>query len=388
MGSSSQSADLQRSADAAAARGRFAEALDLLDRAAAIDPGNFDLHLKRGALYRASGDLPAALAAVGAALAISPLDFVALMLWAGLKEQTAAEDAGEAYAQALAQKPATLANPQLVAAVTRGEKVRDRWIAAKEARLAAAMTTAEHAADGEEAARIARFRSNALRKTRVWHAEPTHFHFPGLVEREFHDRSLFPWLTELEAATDIIQAEFEAAAGAERAELVPYIQYPDGAPVAQWQALNHSRDWTAIHLWQYGRRIEANARHCPTTMDLIARLPQPLIGGCSPNAMFSLLAPDTRIPPHHGVANTRLVCHLPLIVPDGCWFRVGAETRPWRRGEAWVFDDTIEHEALNPSDALRAILIIDVWHPGLAPVEQEAVTALLEAESGVVAQGL
>lgn len=388
MASSSPSADLQRSADAAAARGAFAEALGLLDRAAGIDPGNFDLHLKRAALHRASRNPAAALDAVGAALAVSPLDFMALMLRAGLKEQLGADDVGEAYDQALARKPATLANPQLAAAVKRGEEIRDAWRADKEARLARAMASAEGRADPEEAARIARFRSNALRRTRVWHAEPTHFHFPGLVEREYHDRSLFPWLAELEAATDVIQAEFEAVAAAERAELVPYIQYPDGAPVAQWKALNHSRDWTAIHLWQYGRQIAANARHCPATMDLIARFPQPQIGGCSPNAMFSLLAPGTRIPPHHGVANTRLVCHLPLIVPDGCWFRVGGETRDWKRGEAWLFDDTIEHEAMNPSEALRVILIIDIWHPGLSPAERAAVTALLEAESGVVAQGL
>nr|WP_247710592.1 aspartyl/asparaginyl beta-hydroxylase domain-containing protein [Rhizorhabdus phycosphaerae] len=45
-----------------------------------------------------------------------------------------------------------------------------------------------------------------------------------------------------------------------------------------------------MHLWQYGRRIAANARHCPGTMALIERFPQPRIGGCSPNAMFSLLA--------------------------------------------------------------------------------------------------
>lgn len=388
MASSPQSADLQRSADAAAARGAFGEALALLDRAAEGEPGNFDLHLKRAALNRASGRLPAALAAVDAALVVAPLDFMALMLRAGLKEQLGHEDAGEAYAQALGQKPSTIANPQLAAAVKRGEAVRDRWLAAREARLAQAMAAAEDRADPEEAARIARFRSNALRRTRVWHSEPTHFHFPGLAEREYHERSLFPWLAELEAATDIIQAEFETVAAAERAELVPYIQYPESAPLAQWKALNRNRDWTAIHLWQYGRRIDANARHCPRTMELISAFPQPRIGGCSPNAMFSLLAPDTRIPPHHGVTNTRLVCHLPLVVPDGCWFRVGAETRFWQRGKAWVFDDSIEHEAMNPSGELRVILIIDVWHPGLGPAEQAAVTALLEAESGVVAQGL
>src|SRR3546814_7386481 len=80
-------------------------------------------------------------------------------------------------------------------------------------------------------------------------------------------------------------------------------------------------------------------------MAAIAAIPQPRISERTPNAMFSLLAPGKHIPPHTGVANTRLVCHLPLIVPDGCWFRVGAETREWKRGAAWVFDDTIEHEA-------------------------------------------
>jgi aspartyl/asparaginyl beta-hydroxylase (cupin superfamily) len=96
--------------------------------------------------------------------------------------------------------------------------------------------------------------------------------------------------------------------------------------------------------------------------------------------MFSLLAPDTAIPPHCGVNNARLVCHLPLIVPDGCWFRVGGETRHWRPGEAFVFDDTVEHEALNPTDQLRVVFIFDVWHPDLSPVERAAVTALIEAE--------
>jgi aspartyl/asparaginyl beta-hydroxylase (cupin superfamily) len=386
--STSPSADLQRSADAAAARGAVGEALALLDRAAAIDPKDFQLHVKRSAMHRAAGNRAAALDAIGEALALSPLDFMALLMRASLIDQIGTDDAGEAYAQALARRPATIANPQLAAAVKRGEEVRDRWIAAREARLRAAMAAAEARAGDEEQARIARFRSNALRRSRVWHAEPTHFHYPGLAEREFHDRSLFPWLAELEAATDLLQAEFETVAAAERAELVPYVQYPAGAPLAQWETLNRNRDWTAIHLWHYGRRVEANAVHCPRTMALLERLPLPAIAGCSPNAMFSLLAPGTTIPPHHGVANTRLVCHLPLIVPEGCWFRVGAETRSWQRGEAFIFDDTIEHEAANPSDALRVVFILDLWHPGLGDAERAAVCALLEAESATVSQAL
>jgi aspartyl/asparaginyl beta-hydroxylase (cupin superfamily) len=114
-------------------------------------------------------------------------------------------------------------------------------------------------------------------------------------------------------------------------------------------------------------------------METLAAIGQPHVAGRSPNAMFSVLKPHTRIPPHTGVANTRLTCHLPLIVPDGCRFRVGAQTREWRVGEAFVFDDTIEHEAMNDSDTPRIVMIFDIWHPGLRDGERDAVTRLMEA---------
>jgi aspartyl/asparaginyl beta-hydroxylase (cupin superfamily) len=120
----------------------------------------------------------------------------------------------------------------------------------------------------------------------------------------------------------------------------------------------------------------------------LADCDQPQVRGASPNAMFSLLAPNTAIPPHVGVNNARLVVHLPLIVPDGCWFRVGAETRHWRRGEILVFDDTIEHEAMNPSDELRVVLIFDTWQPDLEPIERQAIAAGIEAEIIGVEAGL
>ena len=94
--------------------------------------------------------------------------------------------------------------------------------------------------------------------------------------------------------------------------------------------------------------------------------------------MYSLLKPATRIPPHTGVTNVRLVTHLPLVVPPGCGFRVGNDTREWIEGKAWVFDDTIEHEAWNESDRLRVVFIFDIWHPHLAPAERAMITALMK----------
>jgi len=374
-------------ADQALAAQDLGRAQRLLREAAAASPEDFPILMRLAGVSRALRQPRVALDAVERALAISPLDFTALLMRASLLQRIEDPAAGEAWGNALAQRPDGAIPPQLAGVVEEAERRHGAWLDAREARLKAAMTEAEARADAAERTRIARFRSNALRRTRVFHSEPTHFHFPELTEREFHPRALFSWLADLETATPIIAAELDAVMAAQRAELVPYIQYPDHAPLRQWRALNRNLDWTAIHLLQNGRRIDANASLCPGTMTLLESLPQPRIAGCSPNAMFSLLAPGTRIPPHNGVSNTRLVCHLPLIVPEGCWFRVGAETRPWRRGEAFVFDDTIEHEAMNPSDALRVVFIIDVWHPDLSPVEQAAVTAMMEAE-GAGASGL
>ena len=372
--------DLSVEADRAAAAGDIAKARTLLEALAAQSP-DVETWIKLGAMCRAGGDLPAALNAVHQALALAPLDFMALLSRASILERMGAAEFGEAYGRALAQRPGGEMAPAIARMLAHAETCHAAHVARHAAELTAATAPALDQATEEERRRVARFASNAARQTRVYHSEPTHFHFPGLIEREFHDRAGFPWLAELEAATDAITAEFAAVAKAERAELVPYIQYAAHEPLDQWRALNQSRDWTAIHLLQNGHRLEPNARHCPVTMALLEHLPQPKIAGCSPNAMFSLLAPGVTIPPHTGVTNTRLVCHLPLIIPEGCWFRVGAETRAWERGTAWVFDDTIEHEAANPSAELRVILIVDVWHPGLSARERGAVTRLLAADA-------
>lgn len=370
-------------ADRAAAAGDVARAIGLLERAAEQGSDDAQLWLKLAALHRASGQPRRALDAVHRALRHAELDFMALTMRATLLETLAPDEAGEAWAHALAQRPDSALPPQMNAVLAKGEALRDAWVDRRSDKLKRATAEAIASASVEEAARIERFCSNVLRKTRIYHSQPTHFAFPGLVEREFHPRSDHPWLATIEAATDMIASELEAVMAAERAELVPYIQYADHEAMAQWRSLNRNSDWTAIHLIQNGKVIAANAGHCPRTMALVAKLPQPDIPGAGPNAMFSLLAPHTVIPPHVGISNSRLVCHLPLVVPPGCWFRVGAETRHWKRGEAFLFDDTIEHEAANPSDQLRVVFIFDVWHPGLSQAERQAVRQVIADEGGV-----
>ena len=373
---------LMAEAERAVAAGNLDAAIGLLQKAANQRADNVEVWLKIAALHRGSGRPGPALEAVHRALAVQPRDFTALMLRASLLDGLGDPAAGEAWGNALANKPGGELPAPLAAAVARGEQRHAEWLAERERKMAANMADAEAAASPDELRRIDRFRSNVLRRTRPFHSNPTHFHFPELAEREFHPRQLFPWIERVEQATETMVRELAVVMAAERAELVPYIQYADHLPLDQWKSLNKNLDWTAIHLWRNGERIEANARHCPETMAVLEAVPQPQVLGAGPNAMFSLLAPNTRIPPHVGVSNARLVCHLPLVVPKGCWFRVGAETRLWERGEAFVFDDTIEHEAMNPSDELRVVFIFDLWHPDLSATERQAVRALIEADGG------
>jgi aspartyl/asparaginyl beta-hydroxylase (cupin superfamily) len=227
--------------------------------------------------------------------------------------------------------------------------------------------------------RIDMFVDTTLRVRKRYQQEPMEYYFPKLPPIEFYERETFPWLEELEAATDDIRAELLAILAEDRAGFSPYVHYEDHQPLDQWQELNHSPDWTAYHFYDSGRLIEERARRAPKTIAAVQKLPQPSVRLRSPTALYSALTPRTRIPPHNGVANFRLLVHLPLIVPGDGFFRVGGETREWQYGRAWVFDDTIEHEARNDSDELRVILICDVWSPFLTPEERIAIDAVIAA---------
>jgi aspartyl/asparaginyl beta-hydroxylase (cupin superfamily) len=209
--------------------------------------------------------------------------------------------------------------------------------------------------------------------------EANQLYVPRLPAIPFYDRSLFPWAADLEAKTDVIRAELQAALAKESREFSPYIAIQPGLPVDQWADLNRSTRWSHYRLWRHGRPDEAHLAQCPETRKALEAVDMAAIDGLCPNAMFSALAPHTEIPPHTGETNARLVVHLPLIVPDKCTYRVGFEHRTWKEGELLIFDDTIEHMARNDSDELRVVLIFDIWNPLLSKDEREMVKALAAA---------
>lgn len=210
--------------------------------------------------------------------------------------------------------------------------------------------------------------------------KPKFLYFPDITSQPYYPRSLFPWLESLEAATDMVRDELHAVLTGQPA-LESFLG--DVPPNAMQEMLASSSErepaWDAYFFHRHGQPHEAHRARCPRTAALLDALPLVRIRAHAPEALFSILSPGTHILPHTGVTNTRLVTHLPLIVPPDCTIRVGGEEHVWQEGRCVTFDDTYEHEAWNRSGQTRAVLIFDNWHPDLSEAERLAVTDLIEA---------
>ena len=215
-------------------------------------------------------------------------------------------------------------------------------------------------------------------KRQPYYSQPTWMYMPELPAIEFFERADFPWLDAFEAETEAIRKELLQVLVADREGLQPYIDFPAHMPLDQFRELNRSRRWSAYFLWNQSAEVPGHMARCPNTARLLATAPRCFINGRAPTAYFSVLDASTRIPAHVGVTNTRCTVHVPLVIPPDCGFRVGSTTREWVPGQAWVFDDTINHEAWNLSDTPRAILIFDVWNPLLSATEREMIKTATE----------
>ena len=208
--------------------------------------------------------------------------------------------------------------------------------------------------------------------------QPTAFAYPELPQIQYYDPAQFDWAAELEAATPVIRDELRALLQAQGTEdFRAYIQAgSDELRMDRTRELSGNKDWSALFLCENGSKVPEAIERCPKTWEAVLKAPLPSIAGWGPTVMFSLLKAGARIAAHTGMFNTRLICHLPLIVPPNCRFRVGNEVREWEEGKLLVFDDTIEHEAWNDSGEDRVILIFDIWRPELSERERGELAAL------------
>ena len=266
--------------------------------------------------------------------------------------------------------------PDLSEGLQRARAAQDRIAGGMQALVDAELEEAGYAA-GTSDRRFTHALDILTGRTQVYLQQPQACYYPELRNIQFYPREQFPWMDAVEAATDAMTAELNAVLE-DQAAFSPYLKTEPGLPARPDYPLVDSMDWSSCSLWKDGAET-ANAARCPQTMAALAGAPLCRVRARSPQIMFSQLKAGAHIQPHTGFVNTRLTCHLPLIVPPNCQFRVGNEVRAWERGKCWAFDDTIEHEAKNGSDRDRVVLIFDIWRPELSPEERELVTTLLEA---------
>jgi aspartate beta-hydroxylase len=362
-------------------QGEAARARELFQRATAADPSHPALWSNLASSLHALGRPDEETQAIERALQLEPRHPTALLQKGNLMEQRGdARNAARIYRAALVTLgPETSPPPALRAALEHARQA----VHADDAALAGLIEErvagfrAQHGpAASQRADRCIELLTG--RRSR-YVSQPTFLYFPGIPAVEFFDNQEFPWLAAIEAASEEIRAELTTVLASDVSGLEPYVAYPEGVPLDQWKELNQSRRWSAYFLWNQGVAQTKHLARCPRTAAALSSAPQCEVAQRGPNAFFSILEPRTRIPPHTGVTNARLTVHLPLIVPPQCGFRVGSETRAWVSGRAWVFDDSIEHEAWNGSDTPRAILIFDIWNPFLSAAERAIVRAAIEA---------
>ena len=369
--------------------GRGVEARDLFQAAIAAGNGSPRLHLGLALAHLGQGDTGAAEGAVNQVLIAEPHNLRALIMKGDLlvgrddpQNATAHYNLVLRLAATLAEVPAPLGTE-----LSRIESAIAQLGAAFQQHLVDRLRAAGYRPESASERFNASLEMLLGRKERSdpglnFPQAPHAFYMADMPYHTFYPRERLPWMAEIENETDAIEAELAAllATGADR--FAPYVHSGLDQPQQGETRLLDSEDWTSAFLWRDGDPDSAVLECCPHTREIMEGLPLTRVRGLAPSVLFSKLDGGARIDPHTGLLNCRLICHLPLVVPPGCGLRVGDDRRETRRGEAWAFDDSVNHEAWNDSEAARIILLFDVWRPELDEGERHLVTSVLEAVSG------
>ena len=257
------------------------------------------------------GDVAAEESALNRQLALEPRNLPALILSGELKARAGDDRAANAFFQAALNQAA--ATPNLSAALhamlERARQFVDQVRVKFEQHLMEGLNQAGLTRDGRVGSAV----DMLLGRKQLYLQQPSSFYFPGLPQRQFYERDEFSWLAEVEQAVPEMQAELRTIL-AEGQDFAPYVESSSERPRAANPLINDP-SWGAYYFWRNGKIVPENATRCPVTIKALEHAPMPLIDERSPVALWSLLKPGTHIQPHHGMLNTRLICHIPLIVP-------------------------------------------------------------------------
>lgn len=117
--------------------------------------------------------------------------------------------------------------------------------------------------------------------------------------------------------------------------------------------------------------------HCPKTIEIFNRFPSNVL-----NVGFSLLEPGGKTMPHKGTCDKFYRLHIPMIIPQSntnyknkfqssilnnsynidnlAYFEVEGNKRIWVEDEYFMFDDLYMHNAINNTNEIRIVLLVDL----------------------------
>jgi len=370
-------------------RGRFAQALALLERARGVNPNDPITLTNLGTTQAALGKIDQAIEAQRAALKGAPDLYVArLRLGEALERAGRTNDALANYFGAIFTAQGA---GQWLGDATTMPGLRPlvqhalQTVAAGRRRLFSGLLEPLRAKHGAaELARVEKCLAVYLTELPASFPDPAQrpkfLYFPDLPTKKFHERELFPWYDALESRSAAIRDEMLAVL-AEDSGFEPFLGHFDDHQLEGHlaNARGGKPVWNAFFFYRHGERFDANHARCPETSAALDGVPLCFVRDHSPETCYSVLTAGSHILPHHGVTNTRLVTHLALIVPEDCALVVGGEAHGWEEGRCFTFDDTFEHEAWNRGAKTRVVMLMDVWNPYLTEVEREALQALVVA---------
>jgi beta-hydroxylase len=116
--------------------------------------------------------------------------------------------------------------------------------------------------------------------------------------------------------------------------------------------------WKRFYIKWYGPPDPLALEVCPQTVQILQEMPEVHL------AMFSILMPGSKIPPHYGPTRMCFRYHMGISVPSkDCFIKVNGEKYEWENGKDVIFDDTFMHTVANNSTEPRIILFLDIERP-------------------------
>lgn len=136
--------------------------------------------------------------------------------------------------------------------------------------------------------------------------------------------------------------------------------------------------WNAWYLQRYFKRQSLAAVHTPIALRSLDEC------AVSREALLSVVGPGTAITLHSDELNFVTTLYLPLVTTPGASITFDRQPRELRAGECFAADSTFLHESFNNSGQWRVILIVDLWHPDLTPLEVRILSDVMPRADAVM----